>query len=60
MSVRFDDIFNGANGTITNKHEKDFHDHHRIRCFTQLFQNKSERMTLVWRKEKQVYTKLIV
>ena len=37
MTVRFVDIFNGADGTITNKHEKDFHDYHWIRCFTQTF-----------------------
>ena len=40
MTVRFDDIFNGADGTITNKHEKDLHDYHRIRCFTQTFPEK--------------------
>ena len=47
ISVGLDDICNGADGTITNKHEKDFHDHHWILCFTQLFESKSKRMTLV-------------
>ena len=50
MSVGLNDIYNSADGTITNKHEKDFHDHHQILCFTQLFESKSERMTLVERK----------
>ena len=51
MSVGLDDICNNADGTITNKHEKDFHHHHQILYFTQVFGSKSERMTLVERKD---------
>ena len=47
MSVRLDDMCNGADGTTTNKHEKDFHDHHRILSFKQVFESKSKRLTLI-------------